>query len=522
MSEASSITVSADGLMRAQAQLAGLVPPENRLMLARRAWAMDPSARRLRQLAAACADCGDAGGAAAALAGLPEFIWQDGAPDGSAWRALRAQLAAAGVAVPAPSSPAGRLVISFTFPPFVATAGTVMARRIETDGRRADVISNDMSGRTGLDPALYAAIRPLIGHHLLLDCENDPARPAAVTDFADKAARAVGAPGFGRPAYDEVWSRSMWVQSHFAAAALVVAGKAASWVAEFSDPCRRNLDGQEARTPGDDDWLERSGIAGLLHARGFAVPAGRSLMFWAEYLPFCLADRLIFTNEAQRDLMLSQDDPPDIIARAAARAEVIPHPVPGPLLLSAMPMPEPLRGPLLLGYFGSANPRRGLGRLLEAMAAMPATLRSRIELHVHGAPDPALRPEVARLGLEGCVRLGAPLGYLAALARMRMMDWLFLNDTARGEGFAVNPYLPSKLSDYRSAARPLLVHADPGSSLDSADLPPGSLRARTDDPDALTQAICRIAAAGAGDPCSLQSRQAGGNPPGETQEGAPI
>lgn len=494
----------AQGLSRAQEQLAGLIPPETQRALVERAMTLQPTLARLRQLVTVNMD--DPGRAALLLRQIPRFQWRDGAPDSSWHDTIRAQLSSADL--PQPGAASDRLVIAFAFPPFANVSGNVMARRIEAMGQQVDVISNDMSGRAGLDRSLYGAIAPMIGQHLVLDAENWPARSVPITDFADKAVAALVSGRFGRDIYPEVYSRAMWVQSHFAAAALLAAGRADSWVAEFSDPCRVDLNGQAAGALADDDWLERAGIAGLLRQRGHPVPKGRSLMFWAEYLAFCLADRIVFTNQAQRDLMVSHpDDPPEIRARAAAIAEVIPHPAPGAQIMSALPMPQPLRGPIWIGYFGNTNPRRGLSGLLNALAQLPDDLRDTVRLHIHGPADPALRLAISHLNLGATVLIWPPLDYLDALARMRAMDWLFVNDTISADALDANPYLPSKLADYKTAGRAVLAFAEPGSPLSRADLPAGSLCVDMTDEAAMLNAAVLIASSGRQ---NLQSLKADG------------
>lgn len=502
----------ARGLSRAQEQLAALISLDVQRALVERALTIQPTLARLRQLTAVHARMGDLPRARALLDQIPRFQWSAEGPDSSWHDQMRALLDG-----PAPGGPSDCLVIAFAFPPFANSSGNVMARRIEAMGRQVDVISNDMSGREPLDRSLYGAISPLIGQHLVLDCENLPASSAPFADFADKTVAALASGRFGRDSYAEVYSRSMWAQSHFAAAALLAAGRAERWVAEFSDPCRLDLNGQPAVMPADEAWLASSGIAALLRQRGHAVPTGRSLMFWAEYLPFCLADRIVFTNETQRGVMISQpEDPPEVRARAAAISEVIPQPSPGARIMAAMPLPKPLRGPIWIGYFGNANPRRDLSGLLHALAQLPETLRDKIRLHVHGKANPDLRPATHEMKIAGTVQIWPSLDYLDALARMRAMDWLFVNDTASAAEFGTNPYLPSKLADYTATGRPILAFVEPGSPLSRAALPAGSIRVDMADENAVLDAMIRVASSGEH---NLQSVTANGTWPANSMDG---
>ncbi|MDO5657530.1 MAG: hypothetical protein Q4G36_04335 [Paracoccus sp. (in: a-proteobacteria)] len=449
------------------------LPARRRLAKAEAALREAPSLETLRSVVGPAAKAGQDARAGELLSAIPRFRWHEDGPDSTWHDAMTRRL---GGAVPR-AEPASRLVLAFAFPPFSNSSGNVMARRIMAEDVRVDVISNDMSGREGLDLPLYRALAPLIGQHLVLDAPNEPANAAAFAEFAEKAKDALRSGRFGRTHYDSVYSRAMWAQSHFAAAALLADGRAARWIAEFSDPCHLDLEGRPAGPPADDAWLESVGIAPMIRAAGFETPTGRKLMFWAEYMAFCLADEVIFTNEIQRDVMLAQPEIPEPLRQRVARVgRIMAQPVPGPAIMAHVLPAPPRDDAVWIGYFGASNPRRGLGALLDAVAALPPDLRGVVRVQIHGRADPRLPLEIERLGLGDAVQIGAPLDYLASLGQMAAMDYLFINDTERGAAYARSPYLPSKLADYESAGRPLIAFADPGSTLWARDLPPGSIR----------------------------------------------
>lgn len=512
--------ILANGLCRAQRQLSDVLPAETRRALLSRAQEIRPSLDRFREAVELEASLGNIPEAAQIFRQIPRFRWTSSGVC-SAWHdTTRDMLKKARAVLPEPAGPSVRLVIAFAFPPFANASGSVMARRIDASVGRVDVISNDMSGVAPLDGGLYGAIAARIGQHIVLEAENYPARTAAFIDFADAAVQALQSDGFGAQSYDEIYSRAMWAQSHFAAAAAFVAGYGASWTAEFSDPCRQSLTGDNSSALMDDAWLERSRISAAIHARGFEVPRGQSLMFWAEYLPFCLADRIVFNNAEQRDLMLSQPDlPENVRARAQGISAVEAHPVPGPAILSQLPFPKALRGEIWIGYFGSVNPRRDLTPLLNAIARLPDHLKAKLRLLVFGDASRHFRRQCADLGIDGVVMASPALDYLDALSHMRSMDWLFINDTATGAAFTANPYLPSKLADYRSAGRPVLAFAEPGSTLSRTTLPPGSLCVDMTDGDATRDALNCIASA---DRINFQTLAEGAQPSTASGKGTEI
>src|SRR5699024_5558772 len=63
------------------------------------------------------------------------------------------------------------------------------------------------------------------------------------------------------------------------------------------------------------------------------------------------------------------------------------------------------------------------------------------------------------------------LGYLEFLATLTRMDVLLVNDSLTSEFYTVNPYLPSKVSDYLGARKPIWAVVEPGSVLSNMEFP---------------------------------------------------
>ncbi|WBU55237.1 hypothetical protein [Paracoccus sp. SCSIO 75233] len=480
----------AAALLAAAADLGREGPDKLFLDLLDRARRADPSLSCLRRCVDVLHETGRGPLAADMLTAIPDWMMGPDGPD-CGWSAKMRE----GYGLSAPGDPAGQLILSFCFPPFAESAGYVMAKRLADMDAPADIISNDMSGRSRLDTGFYTAIRPLIGQHLVLNCENRPASAASCRDFAEGAVAALASRRFGREEYERVYSRSMWPQSHFAAALMKRQGRAGCWTAEFSDPCRLDIFGQESRAANDDGWIETSGLADELRQRGFPVPAGRSLLYWCEYLAFCLADEIVFTNPNQRDAMLTQDYPSDVLARAVACARIAPHPLPAPDLIAAAPpsaRPDDGLHPARIGYFGHANPRRGGAEILDALAALPMEIRAAIRFHIFGRQSAEFCDAVTGLGVAALIRAEEALPYLEAFSRMREMDYLLIGDTKRAERFEKNPYLPSKYADYLAAGRPLIALVEPGSILSEARLPEGSYRVRLKETEGLAEVLGTI------------------------------
>ena len=369
------------------------------------------------------------------------------------------------------------LAVSFCFPPWADTAGIVAAKRLLMAGEAFDVISNSMARSRGRDPELGQIAHNMIGTHVELDI------PAQTTvDVKSIVAFAKQALGHARNmnkyrAYTRLYSRAMWPASHCAAGAIKVALPDLHWVAEFSDPLVVDILAQPRAGKMDMGWLNSSGVLAAIQAAGFVPPSSDSLMEWCEFIAYALADEVLFTNANQRDYMLGQPWIAGQAARILKKSVVRPHPTLPPDYYNLVAddwRPDP--GRVNLAYFGSFYQTRGLGEVLEAIAALDADSRDRLQFDIYTAPNADLLAEIYRLGVPDQVRLRPALPFFEFLARCKAYDFLLVNDAATRGIKPFNPYLPSKLSDYLGAGRAIWALVEPGSPLDLADLPIGSLR----------------------------------------------
>ncbi|HSP60245.1 MAG TPA: hypothetical protein VLO09_04225 [Ornithinimicrobium sp.] len=361
------------------------------------------------------------------------------------------------------------LVVAFSFTPYVDTAAVVAAKRVREEGRPVDVVQNDMASARADDPALGRIADELVRRRAVLPTPTYFSSWKAVRAFTDRGLAQVLAWDADGPGYERVYSRAHWVPSHVLAARVKTLRPHVHWVAEFSDPLSVHADGRERHSPVDDGPLVEE-LTGSLRAVG-VEPPGDNLFLWAETLPYALADELLFTNANQRDLMISRIPDPDLATRAAARAVVRPHPTLPPAFYDLADPDDDLDPDRVhLGYFGNFYANRGLGTVLDALAALPEDLRDRIRLTVHTEQGDKLGTAVAARGLERQVRVRPFVGYLDFLALSRRMDVLLLTDAITAGAFPQNPFLPSKWSDYRGSGRPVWGLVEAGSPLSDEPL----------------------------------------------------
>lgn len=392
---------------------------------------------------------------------------------------------------------ADTLVISHCFPPYNDTSAIVMMKRILGWKKPVHVISNNMKGSREISPGLRNAVDPRIATHRQLNTRVSFSRGPAMIAFAEQALKAYKA--FSEDtAPSQLYSRAMWPASSFAASLIKLHRPEIRWTAEFSDPLALDVHGNERSGDMPEDWLERTGVRATIADIAPELASFRQVFRLAELLPYALADEIVFTNEHQRDYMLAQDWVQPVRDRVKAISIVAPHPTPAERFYSWTPPKLRVeRDCLNIGFFGSFYATRGLREVLVAMKAVGRTTQdAKIKLHVVSSDSRALVEEIKALDVVDQVVIHEALEYFECLSSFSQMDYLLVNDAATVGIKPVNPYLPSKLSDYLGAGRPIWALVEPGSSMACVELPPGSVRSTLGDEDdyrhALVAMICVV------------------------------
>ncbi len=383
------------------------------------------------------------------------------------------------------------LAFCYNFVPFQDTGAITAAKRIRLAAQPTDVIACDFTGHKLTDPTSHRIAEDWVRDVSFLPLKPVWDHPQGVRDFAQQAhARAAELIREGA-VFTQVYSRAMWAASHVAAAVFKLEHPEIPWRAEFSDPLSLDIHGapRGAEIPAGDPWflalLERVQAA----LPGVVLPR-LNVMQLAEYVAYVLADELVFTNASQLQVMVDAIAVPEVQALVQHKSVVAPHPtLPQEAYgLCAAPVAIPQEG-IHIGYFGEFYASRGLTEVTAAMARLPQGLREQVHLHVFTSfvpgeggdgrerLDPRRRAELeamvgASLGdvaaLERQIHVHAALPYLEFLAATQQFDVLVVADANAAGAFPVNPFLPSKWSDYRGSAATTWAIVDAGSELAAA------------------------------------------------------
>lgn len=368
-----------------------------------------------------------------------------------------------------PRDAAQRLVIAYAFTPYADTSAIVAAKRVLARAEPVDVIQNELSAMRDQDAGLDALVTPLIRRRAVVPSQSRFGSWRAIAEFCERGTELVAEWERDGAEYHSMYSRAHFTASHVLAALIKIDRPAIVWEAEFSDPLSRNAVGAERRSVSIPTPLRAELAAGLRQA-GFAAPDSDNEFVWAERVTLALADRLMFTNEHQRDYIVDiYADDPELQQRVRAVAEIAPHPVPSPELYERAvpdyPLPE---GVVNIGYFGNFYASQHPAAVLRAVAAIGASDRKNIKLHLFVGDVDELQGLVADLGIADAVAVNGRLPYLDFLAVAKRMDVLLAFDAAEVDGRT--PVLLSKWSDYVGTGVPVWGIVAERSALDAADL----------------------------------------------------
>lgn len=370
------------------------------------------------------------------------------------------------------SLPDHGLVLAYNFPPFADASAATVAKRIRQLGRKVDVVSQDMSEVRHEDPDLTELVTGFIDRHFLLKGQPGFAAWPFIRNYVIDGYSAVKSL-LASNEYGFLYSRSMFPATHFLAAFIKSRHPELLWISEFSDPVRHDVEGNDRPSQAiPADYVARNLQAGVRgHVRRLLL-ADQTVFAWCETLGIMGADRVIFTNEHQRDVMLKPYLAYIPEADVVQKSVVSPHPTLSMDFYNRTDIENSMSYTrhVNLGYFGEFYPNRGVGELVRAVGGLPLELRGSFRVHVFTSNVVNAKRSLEELAFDtSFVRVRPSKNLFTFLKLASKMDALYLSDVATGLGYSQNPYLPSKFSDYRGAAVPVIASVWPGSILSRDD-----------------------------------------------------
>lgn len=363
---------------------------------------------------------------------------------------------------------ASGLVVSYCFPPYVDTAAIVAAKRVRERGEIVDVVYNAMDRIRRTDITTRRIAGPFVGDEAVVPSRTAFASWVSIDSFREMGMAQILAWEQEKGPYGTLYSRAQFAASHFLAAAYKMHQPTTQWTAEFSDPLSRDVQGLERGDLAQEGpFLQQ--LSEAFRERGVEPPASRNAFLWCEWTAYVLADELLFTNRNQLEYM-KRYCPESIGELIEQKAVIAPHPTLPPQFYNMVEHNYDFRKDVVnLAYFGNFYSTRGLDDILLAIAGLPVEFRQHTALHVFTSKPDELRQRTAQLDVDENVLVGEYVGFLRFLNLTTKFDCLIVNDAATDPD-VMNPYLPSKWSDYRGSRSPVWGLVEDGSPLSSMPL----------------------------------------------------
>ncbi len=362
------------------------------------------------------------------------------------------------------------LALLYNFSPFQDTGATVASKRIRNFGKSVDVIACSFLHKKKADPTIELIAEPYVNRRYFMPMAPSWASWEPFKAFAVKSAALAQRFMETNNGYEFIYTRAMWAPSLYAGYTFKMQNPHVEWVAEFSDPLSLDVEGQHRGGILPQDEYTLPLISSIESIYGELPEEKKTIFALAEYAVYAFADEIIFTNSNQKRIMLENIHNPALRDRADKKSIVSNHPtLPATYYNLADVDYEVDSTKLNLAYFGEFYSSRGITEVTSAIRSLPAKLSEKVHLHVFTNYIPTSqgnrRPRqfsqmqydalvqrayegVGATGIESQVHMNASLPYLNFLSATNKFDYLIVNDARSGDHHEVNPYLPSKWSDY--------------------------------------------------------------------------
>lgn len=360
---------------------------------------------------------------------------------------------------------ADELVISYLFPPVSEASGMVMAKRIIEKGTAVDIV-HDRGGEN--QSYSYEIVDRYIDRRFLVDIDYKNDSVDFIFEFIRQASSQIG------DDYKKVYSRSFLMANHFLALEYKLKHPNVIWTAEFSDPVLRYLytgKAKDFKTAHLDNPEYVAKINAEIEKRGFdKIENPNNMYYLAEYLTYIFADEIIFTNPNQRKIMLEDYDD-KIRELVMSKSTVSLHPtLDGEYYHLRKHNLTLNEDDINIGYFGGYYYYlRHFESIFHAYESLNHKYRDKIKFHMFLSEDQLLKALIEGTDIEKNMIIQKPIDYLEFLNATTQFDILLINDTITEGNFSVNPYLPSKLSDYLGSERDIWAIYEEGSMLSAFD-----------------------------------------------------
>ena len=368
------------------------------------------------------------------------------------------------------------LIISYYFPPYTNTGGTVIAKRIIKKEEKVDILQNHISN-IQVDEELNNIINPYIDLRIILDAPDTPNWTwTSIKSFIDKGMEQLNNISKETP-YTNIYSRSMPRQSHYLAYHYKQKYPETKWTAEFSDPIIFDIYAKERKASpiNDPEYIEK--INNTLKKDNIpSLPETTSTEYLCELLAYLYADKIIFTNKNQKQIMINKfqtiyhGNKDEIKQTIEEKSKIKPQPTLPKKYYKIKKTEYPLNEKQVnIAYFGLFYGTRNFEDVFYALENIDESLKEYVKLHIFTSEQYFIDQSTKDLEAKNNIIINNNKNYLEFLNLTTKFDLLTLTDANTKKYYNMNPYLPSKLADYQGSQTDIWAICEKGSTLDKTE-----------------------------------------------------
>jgi len=363
---------------------------------------------------------------------------------------------------------AKKLVISYCFPPYMDTSGNVMAKRIKEGGEIVDVVHGKMAKE--IDQKLNLIAEEYIDQDVLIDAPYSYYEWELIKKFCNEGMKKIDQIISRKGEYEEIYSRVMFPSSHFLAFEYKIKYPHVKWVAEFSDSMLYDTkDTLRYRPINDTEFLDK--LNDLLLDLSYPKCEDDNLFFLCEYLPYVFADEIVFTNINQKEHMINKFPDKNLRNIIDKKTRIERHPIPPEEFYYLIKSDYPLDNDQVnLAYFGVFYNTRNLDDVLIALYSLDDHYKEKCKIHIFTNDAEDYQELIKCKPIGDRVEVNPYVDFFEFLNLTTKFDCLIVNDAHTKECKEVNPYLPSKLSDYLGSGTDIWAICEEGSAMSQYDV----------------------------------------------------
>lgn len=371
---------------------------------------------------------------------------------------------------------AKELVISYCFPPYVDTSAIVMAKRLRVSEKVCDVFYQDMSYIRKKNYELNYLIEDLIENRIEIKGKVSFGNWSDIKKFCENVYTKIIELEKGNRKYEVMYSRSLFIGSHLAAFRYKVYNPRVRWIAEFSDPILYDINSEiRSRPVNDTEFLNE--VKEMININNidfkFTKEEENNIFFWSEYLPYIFADELVFTNENQLNYMVGNINNKYIKDNVIKKSRIEKQPKLERKFYYLQNSNYRLdNSKINFAYFGNLYNDRKLDILFETFKKIDKEYSNKYAIHIFTNNYEELKEELKyKYGeIQGNIEVNDYIQYLEFLNLSTKVDCLIVNDVDSKGRKDINPYLPSKLSDYMGSGTDIWAIYEEESILSKCDV----------------------------------------------------